>query len=125
MIGDLLGLAAGGAALQLRGWTASLRMTLLIGLLFFVAAIFGAIAAFAALQPELGTAWTAALIGGIFLALGLVAIGVNTMARRRRLVRQLAVAQTAAAVAPVVLRPELLLLAAVAGALFVFGGKRR
>jgi VIT1/CCC1 family predicted Fe2+/Mn2+ transporter len=125
MIGDLLGLAAGGAALQLRGWTASLRMTLLIGLLFFIAGIFGAIAAFAALEPELGTAWTAALIGGVFLALGLVAIGVNRMSRRRRLVRQLAMAQTAAAVAPMVLRPELLLLAAAAGALFVFGGKRR
>ena len=125
MIGDLLGLAAGGAALQLRGWTASLRMTLLIGLLFLVAGIFGAIAAFAALEPELGTAWTAALIGGVFLALGLVAIGVNRMSRRRRLVRQLAMAQTAAAVAPMVLRPELLLVAAAVGALFVLGGKRR
>lgn len=125
MIGDFLRLAVAGTALQLRGWTTRLALSALTGLLFFAAAVFGLIAAFAALEPELGTAWTALLIGGVFLALGLAAIAANAVSRRRRLRRQLALAQTAALVAPV-LRPEFLLLAAAAGALFTLtsGSKR-
>jgi hypothetical protein len=125
MIGDFLRLAVAGTALQLRGWTTRLALSALTGLLFLVAAVFGLIAVFAALEPELGTAWTALVIGGVFLALGLVAIAANAVARRRRLRRQLALAQTAALVAPV-LRPEFLLLAAAAGALFTLtGGSKR
>jgi len=124
MIGDILRLVVGGTALQLRSWSAGLGLKLLTGLFFFVAAVFGVIAGFAALEPELGTAWTAALIGGVFLAFGLIALLANAIIRRRRLARQLALAQTAALVAPA-LKPELLLLAAAAGALFTLSkGKR-
>lgn len=122
MIGDFLRLAIGGTAL--RSWTAGLGLKLLTGLFFLVAAIFGTIAGFAALEPELGTAWTAALIGAVFLAFGLIALLSNAVARRRRLARQLALAQTAALVAPA-LRPELLLLAAAAGAIFTLGSGKR
>ncbi|MGE0154637.1 MAG: hypothetical protein AB7R90_18615 [Reyranellaceae bacterium] len=124
MIGEVVRLAVAGTALQLRGAMAGLGLKILTGLFFLAAAVFATIAGFAALRPELGTAWTAALIGGVFLVLGLAAMAAYAIARRRRLARQLALAQTAALVAPA-LRPELLLLAAAAGALFTLGGGRR
>ncbi|MDF3075639.1 MAG: hypothetical protein K0S54_3306 [Alphaproteobacteria bacterium] len=125
MIGDILRLAVAGTALQVRGWTTRLALLALTGLCFFVAAVFGLIAAFAALEPALGTIWTALLIGGVFLVFGLVVILANAVTRRRRIARQVAMAQTAALVAPALLRPELLLLAAAAGALFTLGGGRK
>lgn len=119
MTGDLMRLLLGGAALQLRGWTAGLCLALITGLCMAVALAFGTFAAFVALEPDLGQAWTAVLIGGVYLVFGLSVLAWNAISRRRRVARQLALAQTAALVAPA-LRPELLLLAAAAGALFVF-----
>jgi hypothetical protein len=120
MIGNLLGLVLGGTAL--RGMVAGVGLALLTGVCFVVAGAFAVVAAFAALQPELGTAWTAALIGGVFLACGLVALIVNRIARRRRIARRLALAQAAALAVPKI-GPEMLLLAAAAGALFGLGRK--
>ena len=125
MIGDILRLAVAGTALQVRGWTTRLAFAALTGLFFLVAVVFGLIAAFAALEPELGRVWTAVLIGGVFLTLGVIAMAVNAVAQRRRARRQVAMAQTAALVAPTLLKPELLLLAAAAGALFTLGGGRK
>ena len=125
MIGDILRLAVAGTALQVRGWTTRLAFAALTGLFFLVAVVFGLIAAFAALEPELGRVWTAVLIGGVFLTFGVIAMAVNAVAQRRRARRQVAMAQTAALVAPTLLKPELLLLAAAAGALFTLGGGRK
>jgi hypothetical protein len=125
MIGDILRLAVAGTALQVRGWTTRLALAALTGVFFLVAVVFGLIAAFAALEPELGRIWTAVLIGGVFLALGLGVMAFNAVAQRRRMRRQVAMAQTAALVAPTLLKPELLLLAAAAGALFTLGGGRK
>ena len=119
MTGDFMRLLLGGAALQLRGWTAGLCLALVSGLCLAVALGFGTFAAFAALQSQLGMAWTAVLIGGVYLVIGLSVLAWNALSRRRRLARRLALAQTAALVAPA-LKPELLLLAAAAGALYVF-----
>jgi len=125
MIGDILRLAVAGTALQVRGWTTRLAFAALTGMFFLVAVVFGLIAAFAALEPELGRVWTAVLIGGVFLTFGVIAMAVNAVAQRRRARRQVAMAQTAALVAPTLLKPELLLLAAAAGALFTLGGGRK
>jgi phosphate/sulfate permease len=124
MIGDFLRLAVGEATLHVRGLFAGAALALATGVFFLVAIGFGTAAVYTALTPELGAAWTAAVIGAAFLAFGLVALAANTVVRRRRVVRQLAMARTRQAMTPT-MSPEMLLLAAAAGALFSFGSNRR
>lgn len=124
MIGDFLRLAVGEAGTHVRGWVASAVLGLLTAAFLAVAIGFGTAAAYAALSPELGSAWTAALIGAVYLALGLVAMAGNKVARRRQLQRQVAYSQARAAATPA-MSPEMMLLAAAAGALFTLSSGRR
>lgn len=124
MIGDFLRLAVGEAGTHVRGWVATAVLGLLTAAFLAVAIGLGTAAAFAALSPELGTAWTAALLGAIYLALGLVAMAGNKLARRRQIERQIAYSRARAAATPA-MSPEMMLLAAAAGALFTLGTGRR
>jgi hypothetical protein len=124
MIGDFLRLAVGEAGTHVRGWVAAAVFGLLTAAFLAVAIGLGTAAAFAALSPELGTAWTAALLGAVYLALGLVAMAGNKLARRRQIERQIAYSRARAAATPA-MSPEMMLLAAAAGALFTLGSGRR
>ncbi len=124
MIGDFLRLAVGEAGTHVRGWVATAILGLLTAAFVAVAIGFGTAAAYAALSPELGAAWTAALIGAIYLALGMVAMVGNKVARRRQVERQIAYSRARAAAMPA-MSPEMMLLAAAAGALFTFASGRR
>jgi len=124
MIGDFLRLAVGEAGTHVRGWVAAAVLGLLTAAFLAVAIGLGTAAAFAALSPELGTAWTAALLGTVYLALGLVAMAGNKLARRRQIERQIAYSRARAAATPA-MSPEMMLLAAAAGALFTLGSGRR
>lgn len=124
MIGDFLRLAVGEAGTHVRGWVAAAVLGLLTAAFIAVAIGFGTAAAYTALSPELGAAWTAALIGAIYLALGLVAMVGNKMARRRQVQREIAYSRARAAATPA-MSPEMMLLAAAAGALFTLGSSRR
>jgi len=124
MIGDFLRLAVGEASTHVRGWVASAVLGLLTAAFLVVAIGLGTAAAFAALSPELGTAWTATLLAAVYLALGLVAMAGNKMVRRRQIERQIAYSRARAAATPA-MSPEMMLLAAAAGALFTLGSGRR
>jgi hypothetical protein len=124
MIGDLFRLAVGEAGTHVRGWVTAAVLGLLTAACLAVAIGLGTAAAFAALSPELGTAWTAALLAAVYLALGLVAMAGNKMARRRQIERQIAYSRARAAATPA-MSPEMMLLAAAAGALFTLGSGRR
>lgn len=123
MFGDLIRLAVGEAATHVRGWAAAAALLVVMALAFVVALAFATTAAYVGLLPELGAAWTPAVIGAAYLGVALVALAANAMVRRRRLVRKLGAAR-ASAPAPAV-SPEMLLVAAAAGALFSLGADRR
>lgn len=124
MIGDFLRLVVGEATLHVRGFCAGAALAAATAFFFVVAIGFGTAAVYAALLPELGAAWSAAVIGAAFLGFGLIALAANTVVRRRRVVRQLAMARSRQAMTPT-MSPEMLLLAAAAGALFSFGSSRK
>jgi hypothetical protein len=64
------------------------------------------------------------LLAAVYLALGLGAMAGNKMARRRQIERQIAYSRARAAATPA-MNPEMMLLAAAAGALFTLGSRRR
>lgn len=115
--------AVGEAATHVRGWAVAAALVIVTALAFATALGFGTAAAYAGMLPELGAAWTAAVIAAAYLGVGLVALAANAMIRRRRLVRKLGAAR-ARTPAPV-MSPEMLLVAAAAGALFSLGTDRR
>jgi len=124
MIGDFVRLLAGETALHVRNYAGSAIAVLIAALLGAVAMGLATAAAYSALWPEIGDAWTAALLAGVYLALALVVLAIQAMRARRLKMRQIAMARARAAAVPPV-SPELMLVAAAAGALFSLGSKTR
>lgn len=123
MIAEIVRALIGGAAVQARNWAAGAAVLCLAGVLFVVAAGFGTAAAYSAMLPEFGAAGAAAILALVYVGLALTCLAFNAMARRRRVARQIAASKARAAAMPA-MSPEMLLLAAAAGAIFSFGAPK-
>ena len=124
MIGDFVRLLVGETALHARSYAGSVIAVLVAALLGVVAMGLATAAVYSALWPEIGDAWTAALLAGIYLVLALVVLAIQAMRARRLKIRQVAMARARAAAVPPI-SPELMLVAAAAGALLSLGSKKR
>ena len=120
----LFRLLAGETALHARTYAGTAIAVLIAGLLGSVALGLATAAAYSALWPEIGDAWTAALLAGVYLVLAFVVLAIQAARARRLKMRQVAMARARAAAVPP-LSPELMLIAAAAGALFSFGSRTR
>jgi len=116
-------LGAAEAAVHARGWLSGAAMNIAAVLFAAVAIGFGTVGLYAGLEPELGVAWTATLLAGLYVLLALIALAVNAALQHRRRWRKAAIANARAAAVPP-LSPEMMLVAAAAGALLSLTGKR-
>ncbi|MGE0658058.1 MAG: hypothetical protein AB7F36_12460 [Reyranellaceae bacterium] len=124
MLGDLMRLGAAEVAVHARGWLSGAAATVIAAVFAAVAIGFATVALYAGLVPELGDAWTAALLAGVYALLALIAVVVNAALKRRRQWRKAALANARAAAVPS-LSPEMMLVAAAAGALLSLTGRSR
>ncbi len=116
-------LGAAEAAVHARGWLSGAAANIVVALFTAVAIAFATVGVYAGLEPEVGVAWTAVILAGIYALMALAALAVNAALQRRRRLRKAALANARAAAVPP-LSPEMMLVAAAAGALLSFTGKR-